>query len=296
MIREFLLCFVIGSTSISYASECESLTRSGSDIIFYGDTHGYHSHTRLAEHLKSEYQKSELALFVHLGDIKNYAEDDLGYFFSTYDFLLNEDRNYAKEDKNVFVLGNHDFTDSLLILDELRSKFEKQRDSFAENELIKISSEDGKTKAWLITLNTKHLDEDNSYIYEIQQLEEQISRFSHCIKNDDDLSPLFIVSHEGYHDTHNLPSEIQQWFAKKWPSFLKEEFPKRPVIALNGHKHHYVRPKRFSNVSFVNAPRAGAEKHKGGSYGYITCNIDKKECILKELSSKSIYSSDIFNF
>ena len=287
---------LIATSQLSYANECESLTRSGNDIIFYGDTHGFHTNSRLADHLKSEYSKEDLALFVHLGDIKNYGEPDLGYFFSRYEFLLDSNNNYSKEDKNVFVLGNHDFTDSLRILDELRSKFKKERASFAENELIKITSEDGQTKAWLITLNTKHLDENKSYIYEKYELEEQITRFSHCISNDDEDAPLFIVSHEGYHDTHSLPSDIQYWFKKELPNLLKNEFPGRPVIAFNGHKHHYVQAKRFSNVSFVNAPRAGAEKYKGGKYGYITCNINKKECILRELSSKSIYNSDIFNF
>ncbi len=296
MIKQFLLSTALIAAHTSYASECESLTRLGKDIIFYGDTHGYHTNTRLAEHLKSEYNKEDLALFVHLGDIKNYGEEDLGYFFSRYKFLLDDNNGYSKEDKNVFVLGNHDFTDSLRVLEELRSKFKKERESFAENELIKITSDDGKTKAWLITLNTKHLDEDKSYIYQRHELEEQITRFTHCIQRDDIMAPLFLVSHEGYHDTHSLPSDVKKWFTKGLPKLLRSEFPKRPVIAFNGHKHHYVQAKRFDNVSFVNAPRAGAEKHKGGRYGYITCNIDKKECILRELSSKSIYDSDIFNF
>ena len=232
MIKKFLLSVVLIATSqLSYANECESLTRSGNDIIFYGDTHGFHTNSRLADHLKSEYSKEDLALFVHLGDIKNYGEPDLGYFFSRYEFLLDSNNNYSKEDKNVFVLGNHDFTDSLRILDELGRNLKKK-----ELLLLKMSlkiTKDGQTKAWLITLNTKHLDENKSHIYGTIRRANH-SFFTH-IGNDDEDAPLFIVSHEGYHDTHSLPSDIQYWFKKELPNLLKNEFPVQslPSMATN---------------------------------------------------------------
>ena len=297
MLKKIVISTLISIPSYLGAGECESLTRSGDEIIFYGDTHGFHTNKILGEHLKGEYSKKDLALFVHLGDIKNYAEPDLNHFFSVYNFLLDDQEMYSTQDKNLFVLGNHDFTDSQRILEQLRSKFTNSRASFAENELIRIVNEQQQTRAWLITLNTKHLDENKSYIYDESELENQISRFTSCIEADSNkAAPLFIVSHEGYHDTHSLPRDIQKWFYYRLPEMLLNQYPDRPVLAFNGHKHHYVRPRRFSNVSFINAPRAGAEKHKGGKYGYISCKIENKRCVLKELSSSKIYESEFFNF
>ena len=278
------------------ASQCPHSVSKGDEIIFYGDTHGFHTNRSIASYIEKSYHTESLALMVHLGDIKNYGEKDLDEFFSAYSFLLTDDNKFQNDNKVSFVLGNHDYTDTQKLLKDLEGKLKVKRSDFSRNELTKIVDSKGNLTAWLITLNTKTLDKSKSYIYNENDISSQITRFKDCIKKEDLKAPVFIASHEGYHDTHHLPYSVKKWFKNELPYLLKDGFPNRKVVVFNGHKHHYVPPKRFENVAFINAPRAGAEKSKGGLYGYISCKITQKKCILMELSNDSIYQGKWFNF